>query len=97
MRDYRIYVIGDDDHIAGMPEVISYVSDEEVVQSAAQRLNGHDLEIWQGSRKVKRLPSVDSQRCARLSRGALDYQLKSPLLKSRRSSFLGCSVICDSL
>jgi hypothetical protein len=59
VRDYRIYVISDDDHIVGLPEVISCVSDEEAVQSAAQRLNGHDLEIWQGSRKVSRLPSVD--------------------------------------
>jgi hypothetical protein len=64
MHDYRIYVISDDNHIAGVPEVISCVSDEVAVQSAADRLNGHDLEIWQGPRRVKRLPSVNGARRA---------------------------------
>jgi hypothetical protein len=58
MTDYRVYVLTDNDHIAKAPEVISCESDVEAVENAKQRLNGHDIEIWDGPRVVTRVRSA---------------------------------------
>jgi hypothetical protein len=57
MPTYRIYNLTRDDHIAGAPEVIEYDSDQEVIAHAKAKLDGLDLEVWDGPRVVIRLKS----------------------------------------
>jgi hypothetical protein len=55
MPSYRIYSLTSDDRIAGVPEVIEYASDQEVIAHAKAKLDGLDLEVWDGPRVVIRL------------------------------------------
>jgi hypothetical protein len=57
MATYRIYSLTHDDHIASVPEVIEYDSDQEVIAHAKAKLDGLDLEVWDGPRVVIRLKS----------------------------------------
>jgi hypothetical protein len=55
-KPYRIYTVGSDGKFAGVPKVMECVDDEEVVAKAMQTIDGHDLEIWDTTRLVARLP-----------------------------------------
>jgi hypothetical protein len=57
MATYRIYNLTRDDHITGAQEVIEYDSDQEVIAHAKAKLDGLDLEVWDGPRVVIRLKS----------------------------------------
>ena len=49
--EYRAYVIGEDGHFIRAVELVC--SDESTARSEAKRLvDGHDIELWQGERKV---------------------------------------------
>ncbi len=55
MPDYRAYVLDRDRHIMGCEPLIS--DDDDAAIAAAERLvDGHDVELWQGARKVTTLP-----------------------------------------
>jgi len=53
--DYRAYFIGADGHYAGSRE-INVSNDAAAVTSAKKMLDGKDIEIWSGLRKIIRLP-----------------------------------------
>lgn len=55
MSDYRAYFVGADGHFAGFRD-ISVDNDTAAIESAKKMLDGKDLEIWCGLRKVIRLP-----------------------------------------
>jgi hypothetical protein len=55
---YRIYSLTPDERILGIPEVIEYDSDREVIAHAKAKLDGLDLEVWDGPRVVIRLKST---------------------------------------
>ena len=59
MTTYRIYSIDGKYHISNPPQVIECAGDDAAVAEATQYLDGHDLEIWTGSRLVKRISSKD--------------------------------------
>jgi hypothetical protein len=59
MPSYRIYRLSPDEHIAGPPEVVKCDSDQEVIAHAKEKLDGLDIEIWDGPRIVIRLKSPD--------------------------------------
>jgi hypothetical protein len=59
MPSYRIYRVTPDDHIEGVPEVIECDSDREVIAHAKAKLDGLDLEVWDGPRVVIRLKSIE--------------------------------------
>ena len=59
MPAYRIYGVTSDNHIKGIPEVIGYDSDREVIAHAKAKLDGLDLEVWDGPRVVIRLESIE--------------------------------------
>ncbi|WP_342712761.1 hypothetical protein AAFG13_17355 [Bradyrhizobium sp. B124] len=53
---YYAYFIGPDGHI--QDRVVILVDDDEEAKSLARQLvDGHDIELWQGARKVAALPS----------------------------------------
>jgi hypothetical protein len=58
MPSYRIYSLTPDERIAGVPEVIEYDSDKEAIAHAKAKLDGLDLEVWDGPRVVIRLKSI---------------------------------------
>jgi hypothetical protein len=58
MPDYRVYKIKDN-HVAGTPVVITCDSDQEAIQQAKSLVDGHDVELWDGSRFVIGLKSQD--------------------------------------
>jgi hypothetical protein len=57
MADYRIYVLSDDGHISGPPHVVVCNTDHEAIEQAIPYVNGDDVEIWEGKRRVTRLVS----------------------------------------
>jgi hypothetical protein len=52
MTGYRVYVIGIDGHFLRAIELVC-PDDESAKEYARQLIDGHDLELWQGDRKVE--------------------------------------------
>jgi hypothetical protein len=57
---YRIYSLSPDNHISGAPEVVEYDTDQDVIRHAQAKLDGLDMEVWDGPRVVIRLKSPDA-------------------------------------
>jgi hypothetical protein len=57
MPHYRIYALTNDGHIKGVPVAVDYDADREAVEHAKEYLNGSDLEVWEGRRRVAVLKS----------------------------------------
>jgi hypothetical protein len=51
MSEYRIYVIGSDDHFIEAIQ-LDCSDDKAAIESAKQFVNGHDIELWQRARKI---------------------------------------------
>jgi len=54
MATYRIYLIAGKYHISDPPQLIECAGDEAAIAHATRYFGGHDLEIWQGPRMLKR-------------------------------------------
>jgi hypothetical protein len=55
MANYRVYVVGSDGHFIDVV-ALECGDDAEATKRAAQLVDGHDVELWQGARKVVTLP-----------------------------------------
>jgi hypothetical protein len=53
MSDYRVYIIGDDDHITTRIE-LDCSDDKAAIEYAKQYIDGHDIELWQRDRRIAR-------------------------------------------
>jgi hypothetical protein len=51
MSEYRVYVIGIDGHFIKAIN-LDCADDKAAFEAAKQFIDGHDLELWQGDRKV---------------------------------------------
>jgi hypothetical protein len=51
--EYRAYILGPDGQIQSRVDLICE-SDEDARKKAKQLVDGHDVELWQGARKVMR-------------------------------------------
>jgi hypothetical protein len=58
MPHYRIYQLSRENRIVGVPEEAEFDSDEDVIGHAKTKLDGLDIEIWNGPRVVIRLKST---------------------------------------
>ncbi len=58
MPHYRIYKLSSDKYIVGVPEEVEFNSDRDVIGHAKTKLDGLDIEIWDGPRVVIRLKSA---------------------------------------
>lgn len=52
MPEYKVYSIAQDGHIAAPPTIVDCPDDLTAIKNARQPLDGHDLEIWEGTRVV---------------------------------------------
>jgi hypothetical protein len=57
MPEYRAYSITRDNHIDQAAIVIAAADDNGAIEQALTLVNGHDVEIWGGKRRVTRLKS----------------------------------------
>ena len=62
MAYYRAYQLSHDDHIAHPAEIIEADNDDAAIEKANELVNGHDVEVWRGSRFVIKLQSKDACR-----------------------------------
>ena len=52
MADYRAYIIGQDGHFVRAIQLVC-PDDDTAKEYAKQLVNGHDVELWQGDRKIE--------------------------------------------
>jgi hypothetical protein len=57
--DYRIFKVNQSGRVVASSEIVTCDTDEEVFAKAESMLDGLDLEIWEGARRVAILPSKD--------------------------------------
>src|SRR5205814_177089 len=56
--EYRAYVVGEDGHFIRAVQLVC--SDDSAARAEAKRLvDGHDIELWQGDRKVATRQQAD--------------------------------------
>jgi hypothetical protein len=51
MIQYRAYVVGHDGHFNGF-EALVCADDQEAIDKAKRLVDGHDIELWSGTRLV---------------------------------------------
>jgi hypothetical protein len=54
MAEYRAYTVGIDGHFVGYQPLVC-TDDAEAITKAKRLVDGHDIELWSGSRLVVRL------------------------------------------
>jgi hypothetical protein len=54
MADYRAYSVGLDGHFVGYEPLVC-ADDSEATDKARRLVDGHDIELWSGTRLVARL------------------------------------------
>lgn len=59
MSEYHLYLINRNGHIDRPAKVFNLQYDEEAIQEASALLDGHDVEVWQGTRRVAHLAAGD--------------------------------------
>ncbi len=57
---YRGYRVGSEGRFVGIPIEVDWVEDQEAIRKAKQAADGHDIELWDGSRLVVRLSEKGS-------------------------------------
>ena len=60
MPEYRAYQIKNN-HVAGVPIVITCANDREAIQQAKKLGDGHDIELWDGPRFVIGIKATDDK------------------------------------
>ena len=53
MPEYRAYIIGSDGHFLDAAE-LTCDDDEAAIKEAATLVDGHDIELWQLERQIKK-------------------------------------------
>jgi hypothetical protein len=56
---YRIYKLSPENRIVGIPDQVEFASDQDVIADAKAKLDGLDIEVWDGPRVVIRLKAPD--------------------------------------
>jgi hypothetical protein len=54
LPEYRAYVVGSDGHFVGCEPIVS-ADDFDATEKAKRLVDGHDVELWNGTRLVARL------------------------------------------
>jgi hypothetical protein len=54
MVEYRAFTVGPDGHFVGS-EALICADDFEAIEKARQFVDGHDIELWSGTRFIARL------------------------------------------
>jgi len=56
MNVYRAYLMDENDHIVKRID-LDAVNDEAAITKAKAFIDGKDIEVWHGSKKIVRIPS----------------------------------------
>ncbi len=59
MPEYRFYTLIAEGETRKPPTVHDLPDDASALAKAKNHLDGHDIEVWQGSRRVRRLDSKE--------------------------------------
>jgi hypothetical protein len=51
MQGYRAYSLDEDGHIVGRTDLVC-ADEQSAKQQARQLVDGHDIELWQGDKKL---------------------------------------------
>ncbi len=62
MPDYRVYPVDKDNHFVAVAYIVTCDTDREAIENARPSLNGRDVELWQGARKVGRIKADAARR-----------------------------------
>jgi hypothetical protein len=54
MVEYRAFTVGPDGHFVGS-EALVCADDSEAIEQAKRFVDGHDIELWSGTRFIARL------------------------------------------
>jgi hypothetical protein len=54
MVEYRAFTVGPDGHFVGS-EALVCADDSEAIEKAKRFVDGHDIELWSGTRFIARL------------------------------------------
>jgi hypothetical protein len=60
VAEYRAFTVGDDGHFVGYEPLICY-NDDDAIAKASSLMDGHDIELWSGTRLVIRLTAPNSR------------------------------------
>lgn len=52
MPAYKFYPLNEHGHIVEPPHIVEADSDAQAFEKARRLIDGHDLEAWQGARRV---------------------------------------------
>jgi hypothetical protein len=63
MREYKLYLLDDKDHIRSAVD-LECEDDKQAIRLAKASLNA-PMELWQGSRKIKKFEPAGARRAAR--------------------------------
>jgi hypothetical protein len=55
MGNYRLYAVTRDNHIMGVPADVACENDGEALHRAERLLDGYDIEVWEGNRRIDRV------------------------------------------
>ena len=61
MPYYRIYHLGNGDHISTPPIIVECADEQEAIGKALQAANGKAVELWDGARLIARFPEDQGQ------------------------------------
>ena len=56
-----VYSVGPEGRFVGIPIEIDGAEDKEAIRKAKEAADGHDIELWEGSRLVLRLSEKNAQ------------------------------------
>jgi hypothetical protein len=55
VADYRAYQLDKFGHIFSPPTLVTANSDEAAIEAARRLINGHDVELWESTRRITQL------------------------------------------
>ncbi len=61
MPDYRAYAVNKDNYIVGAPTVMTCDTDADALAKARQIMDGYDVEVWLGKRRVGRVNTENTK------------------------------------
>jgi hypothetical protein len=61
LPEYRAYPVGRDGHFIGCEPVIA-IDDSDATEKTKRLVDGHDVELWYGTRLVIRLQAISNSR-----------------------------------
>jgi len=61
MLRYSVYTLTSDNLIMGAGTVLDCETDQGAIEKARILMNGDDIEVWQGARRITRIRSTDAR------------------------------------